>query len=85
MRLTQVDDGACAVAPSDDVEQIGQRVFAAGGGPGFAVEAQAALLPLALALQLQRAVQGLQCQCGRFATLQQQAVCLLYTSPSPRD
>src|SRR6218665_698190 len=57
---THGDDGACAAAPSDDVQEVGQRRCAFGAGTGLAGKAQALAHPVAAAAQLQGAVERAQ-------------------------
>src|SRR6218665_1570974 len=71
---THGDDGACAAAPSDDVQEVGQRRCAFGAGTGLAGKAQALAHPVAAAAQLQGAVERAQGDGGHLAPLQHQPV-----------
>src|SRR3989344_3710534 len=71
---THGDDGARAVAPSNDVQKIRQGGFALGGGAGLTRKAQAVAHPLAGAVELQVSVQRAQRERGRLAALHRQPV-----------
>ena len=56
--------GACAAAPPDDIQEIGQGGFTVWRGTGLACKAQAVAHPLAAARQLQRPCKVLRARAG---------------------